>query len=287
MISIDNEQLSVKVDAMGAELKSVWHEASKTEFMWQADPSIWARTSPVLFPIVGKVKHDKLKINGSEWSITQHGFARDMVFDVVKHNHNEVLFRLQSNEQTLALYPYPFELFIGYTLSQHTLTCHWKVVNRGDGVMYFSIGAHPGFVLPTGKMDDYELLFEHPETAGRVMLEGGLLREETKPLLINSNRLSLHKTLFDEDAIVFKHLQSNQIRLQHKTGSYAVEMRWQQMPYLGIWSKKGCEQFVCIEPWLGHADSVNGHEDISLKEGILKLEAGAVFETSYQMTFQP
>ena len=64
----------------GAELQSV--QLGGHEFLWQGDPAYWGRRAPILFPIVGKVADDTLRIDGHEYTMKQHGFARDTVFDL-------------------------------------------------------------------------------------------------------------------------------------------------------------------------------------------------------------
>lgn len=285
MIVLENSRLKAGIHPLGAELKSVVHKDTGTEMMWQANPAVWARTSPVLFPVVGKVKDGQLLVNGQAYAMGQHGFARDMEFAIHTQTTEEAVFKLNSNTQTKAIYPYDFELYIGYRLTENSITCHWQAVNTGTQTMYFAIGAHPGFNLPTGRMQDYELEFEQPETAGRHLLQDGLIGEETTPLLNNQNRLPLHSSLFDADAIVLKNLRSNALTLKQKNGTYAIKVSWLHFPYLGIWSKKGWEAFLCIEPWCGHADGPEGHTDISQKAGINSLKPAQVFERAYTMAF--
>ena len=56
---IKNKLLSVTVNTLGAELQSINYEGK--ELLWQGDQSIWGDRSPLLFPIVGRLKNDELK----------------------------------------------------------------------------------------------------------------------------------------------------------------------------------------------------------------------------------
>ncbi|MCE2788029.1 MAG: aldose 1-epimerase family protein [Bacteroidota bacterium] len=285
MVVLENTEFVIQCAMHGAELKSVFHKPTQTEFMWQANPAVWARTSPVLFPIVGKLLGNQLRVNSTAYQMGQHGFARDCDFDLVKQSSQEAHFRLSSSAHTLLYYPYNFVLEIIYRLHQNELSCNWLVTNKGNATMHFSIGAHPGFNLPGG-MSQYELVFEQPETASRIVLSEGLFSERQEPFFIQTAVLPLETTLFDKDALVFTNLQSERVTIRNKHSTYAVDVSWQDFAYLGIWSAKGCDAFVCIEPWCGHADMVNGHSDISSKPGMQSIEPGEVFSKKYGMRFQ-
>ena len=78
---LENEYLKITVADAGAELISVWDKTTGRECIWNADPAVWNRHAPILFPFVGKVKDGKYRIGENEYTMkTQHGFARDRVF---------------------------------------------------------------------------------------------------------------------------------------------------------------------------------------------------------------
>lgn len=155
METLTNGELTVKVSGHGAELCSIMKEGK--EYLWQADPAFWKRHSPVLFPIVGSLWNGKCRFDGQEYEMSQHGFARDMDFTLLSLTENEVRYRLVSDEETMARYPFPFVLEIGYRLDGNKVTVLWSVTNSGEKEMHFQIGAHPAFFYP-----DFD-----PETSGR------------------------------------------------------------------------------------------------------------------------
>ena len=148
LFQISNEKITIQVDSLGAELKSLKSVAQGKEYMWDADPAYWKRTSPVLFPFVGGLKDGVYRAKGKEYPMGQHGFARDMEFQLKSQVAAEIWFRLESNEETLAKYPYSFVLEIGYELSGDSVIVKWRVKNPAQETMYFSIGGHPGFLCP-------------------------------------------------------------------------------------------------------------------------------------------
>ena len=285
MIFLENEYLKVGVSAKGAELKSVMDKKSGYEFLWQADEQIWGRTAPILFPVVGKPFNNELLINGKTYPMAQHGFARDMIFEVFEKSKTMIIFRLVSNQQTLAVYSYLFDLRLSYTIHENTIECGYEVINNGNETMFFSIGAHPGFNLPTKKLTDYFLSFEQDENDERFLLSDGLLNGKSESIFKTKKLIDLDIKLFDKDAIVLKNIQSRKIQLKSKQSNFAIQMNFDSFPYFGIWSKKNCEDFICLEPWCGIAGSTGEQVSIEQKEGIIQLPSSEQFERKYSINF--
>jgi galactose mutarotase-like enzyme len=281
-----NQLLSIAINDKGAELHSIKDSTTGFEFLWQADPAVWGRHAPILFPIVGKVANNEFRIDGNTYPLTQHGFARDLMFMKDTETDLETWYELDSTEETRKVYPFHFSLRLGYELEENTLICKYDVTNRDEKVMYFSIGAHPGFNLPSGKLDDYYIEFNQNETSERHLLSNGLFDGRTKQVLSSPTTIQLSSALFDDDAIVLKDLKSRQLKLKQHNSSFCVTLEYDGFPYMGIWTQKNNEQYVCLEPWCGHADPVSGHTDLSLKEGIIALKPGEVFSRSYSLTFE-
>lgn len=143
MKELSNDKITIQIADHGAELISIC--ANETEYLWQADPQFWGRHSPVLFPIVGRVWNNTYRHEGKTYSLGQHGFARDMDFQLTYEEENAAIYTLESNEETLKLYPFPFVLEIGYRLKGNRIEVMWSVQNTGSKVMHFQIGAHPAF----------------------------------------------------------------------------------------------------------------------------------------------
>jgi galactose mutarotase-like enzyme len=286
LAKLENDFFEISVSSHGAELHSVYSKKLNKELLWQANEKVWARHAPVLFPIVGKLKNDSYTFNGNHYSLPQHGFARDMKFEesgaIVSVGSDAMLFKLNSNKETLKKYPFTFSLQIEYKLESDKLFCNYKVKNTGDTEMYFSIGSHPGFVCPLmegEQLSDYTITFEKEETAKRNLLDGGLFNSIQEEVIVNKKHIPLCKELFEKDAIVLKGLNSEALQLHSK--KYNLNFFWHNMPYFGIWAKKGNEEFICIEPWAGLADSTNASGDLKEKEGIITLSPNKVFECGF------
>lgn len=285
IVELSSHFLQVHIQSFGAEVRSIIDRSTQFEFMWQADPQIWGRTSPVLFPIVGRLRNHSFHLKGNVYTLPQHGFARDSEFTVLRHTDQEVQFRLTADQSSKTHYPFNFVLDISYRLRERTLTCEWVVKNDGDDMLYYSIGAHPGFNIINSRLDDYELEFATPIVKQRHLLEDGLFNHLTAPIDIKDGSLALHESLFDQDAIVLKHPDCSNYTLKHKTLPHAVTFQDPFSNSMGIWTKKGCQSFICIEPWQGYADSIDSDGELPHKDGIMQLLPNEKRITWYAMTF--
>lgn len=282
MISkINNEQLTVEIKHAGAELCSIKNNKG-IEFMWQAEP-VWPRHAPILFPIVGRLKNDLHSIAGNDYILTQHGFARDKTFELVNSVANEITFLLSADEETLSRFPFKFELYVTYTLLENIVAVNYKVINKSETRMPFSIGAHPGFCCPINSnesFEDYEMAFSENELLETALLENGLFSGENEVLNKDGKNIPLNKNTFDKDALVFENLKSKHVSLQSKKSGAFVKMSLDGFPFLGIWAKPAAP-FVCIEPWCGLADSTDANGNLFEKKGINLLEPGKEFNRTY------
>lgn len=273
---LENLDLSVKLNECGIELSSIKSISSGIEYLWQGNPAIWQGQAPVLFPIIGALKEGFTLINGQKYSMPKHGIVRNSSKPILKsRTANSLLFSLIWDKESLIHYPFKFELEIEFILNEKTLVVSHKITNHGHETMLYSIGGHPAFNCPLldgEEYEDYLLEFAQAETDSTWEVEDtGLIGLNQKLVLDNTNTLPLHKHLFDDDALIFKHLKSREMKLKHKTKGTVLSVKFDDFNYLGIWAKPGAP-FVCIEPWLGIGDSINSNQKFEEKEGILRLE---------------
>lgn len=287
MSEIANEILQVSIAQQGAELTSIVRRSDHTQYLWQADPAFWKRHAPVLFPIVGRLKDNQYTYQGSIYQMSQHGFARDLFFNIVEEADDSITFRLADQPLTHEKYPFAFRLDISYTLEGNALLVSYEVHNPNDKVLPFSIGAHPAFscpIIPGESFTDYEIHFEQAETAERHLLNAGLFDGTTVPYLQNSDHFPLTNDIFDQDALVFHDLKSAYVELRSKVSGRSVRMTLDGWPYLGIWAKPGAP-FVCLEPWQGLADSTDVSGVLTEKPGIHLLLPGQTHTCGYEVIF--
>ena len=285
---LENDQLTVRLATQGAEIQSVRSKATGQEYIWNANPDVWARHAPVLFPIVGKLKNDRYHLGDDTYAMSQHGFARDQDFKVVGQAEHQITFGLTADPETTEQYPFNFTLDVGYQLDGNRLSTTYRVINHDRTDMPFSIGAHPAFLCPAqvdGREETYYLLFEQEETLKRHLLAGGLRTGETRPVIEHSRKLELSPSLFEDDALVLTDVASHSVSIvPQSTNQPLVTVAFTGFPYLGIWQKVGAD-FYCIEPWYGLADSADTDGIFTTKEGTQTLSPESEFEATYSITF--
>ena len=278
-IIIKNQSITVEISPKGAELQSIIKDG--TEYLWQGDSAIWSGRAPVLFPIVGGLKGDTYKYDGRSYSLAKHGFARGSMFEVKEAGQTKAVFVLKSNDATREQYPFDFELNIAFSLNDNAIEVKYSVVNKTDGEMLFSIGAHEGYCCPVEndiKFSDYYIEFEKDENLERVYVnENGLICNKTESFLTGSNIFTLSHDCFNEDAVILEGLQSTYMTLRNDKTAKAVKVSFDGFPYMGIWQKPGAP-YICIEPWCGIADSVDATGNLAEKKGIMTLNASEEFE---------
>lgn len=283
--TLQNDILKISVANHGAELKSIVELSDGTEYLHDGNPKWWKYTSPVLFPIVGKLVDGKYRAEGKTFELPGHGFARTSEFDCICEQEDEIVFRLNWSEETLKVYPYKFSLEIAYVLRDNRVEIIWTVKNLDDKEIYFSIGAHPALKCPIvdgENFDDCYLKFDREENSSRILLlSSGPLSHKKIPTL-NGKEFNLNYEIFKDDALVFDDLKSDEITLCSRKSSKSIKMIAKGFPFWGIWTPdKGGAPFICIEPWHGHADFEDFNGDISEKDGIRKLPAGGSFDAGY------
>ena len=261
----------------GAELVSV--KFNGEEKLHDAE-NFWFRHSPVLFPIVGKLKNDKTIIDGKEYKMTQHGFARDMDFKNIEKNS----YMLEANEETLKMYPYRFQIYIWYEIADNKLKVNYKVKNIDNREIFFAIGAHPAFKCDytSGK---YSIKFNKKEENIEILeLENGLIsNKKVNPIKIIENKIKLNSDSFKKDAIIMKNINSNKIFLECEDEKI-LSFEFGEFPYVALWSKENAN-FICIEPWFNVADSINSKGTYLEKENLIKLSMNEEFKCNYEIEF--
>lgn len=272
IVIISNAILKATINTFGAELISL--VKNNKNYIWKIDETYWNKTSPVLFPIVGRLINDSYSFNGEKYQLPRHGFARNMEFSFDKKSDSQVVFELNESEETKINYPFDFKLLITYTLIENELVIEYFVRNQSDEVLPFSIGAHPAFAI-SDKFENYSLQFNAADTFETHHLENESFNGKTTLVEKNNNVIALNYALFEKDALVFKQLNSDEVILKNKENAI-LKVNFDHFPYLGIWTKENAP-FLCIEPWFGLADAINHNGNLEDKEGMIHLPVGEYF----------
>ncbi len=282
---LENESLRVTIADAGAELISVYDKARQAERIWTGDPAVWNRHAPILFPFVGKVIDGKYRIGDREYSMkTQHGFARDMEFTCTEETAVSASHCLTASDKTRAVYPYEFRLTVRHRLEAKRLRVEWTVENLDQGRMYFSIGGHPGFLLPEGiRKEDCCILFPGMDALSYISAsKAGYAVNAEKTLSLNDGCARYQPDI--PDTWIFENGQVKQVGIATPDERPYVLMHCEQFPMLAVWANpKG--PFICLEPWFGRTDDEGFTGSIDQKKGIQALEPGEKKEIAYTVDF--
>ncbi len=282
---LKNETVSIRIHSMGAELKSLQKLSTGTEYLWKADPAFWGRTSPVLFPFVGSVNNKEYRTKGKTYPMGQHGFARDMEFELLSQTENEIWFGITDSEETREKYPYAFVLKLGYRLLSSGVDVIWQVENPGTEELPFSIGGHPAFNCPVEEgteKTDYFLSFDCGKEFASTRISNGLAANEKGIYSLDEGYLAVTEHLFDCDTLMLEDSQVEEVALCRADRTPYVTLR-SKAPLMAVWSPSPEAPFICIEPWYGRCDRVGFTGDLKEREWGNLIAPEEVWKAGYQI----
>lgn len=286
METIKNDKLKVEVSEHGAELQSIKDNGGE-EYLWQGDPAYWPRRSPILFPIVCGLWKETYRVNGKEYHLSRHGFARDTDFTLLAKGDEQVVYGLHDNAETMKLYPYHFNLAVSYKLTDNKIHVVWHVENTDDKIIYFQIGGHPAFLIPGAKAGEPvngTLRFDNPEPMRLYANVEGCLAKGYHKVETDNGLFHFTEDSFKDDAIVFDHSQLRHIELLDEAGKTHVALDI-KTPAVGFWTPCGKHApFICVEPWYGVSDWAEYDGDIKDRYLMNQLLPGSSFMSEYVIT---
>ena len=288
LLSIKNSFLQLTVDTLGAQIMSI-QSTDGCEYLWQGDKTYWSDRSPLLFPFIGRLYGEKYTCMGKEYPLPIHGFAAHMEF-TPQVSGNALTMVLNSSEETLKCYPFPFVLTVTFTLEGSKLLVHHRVSNTGRNTMYFGLGGHPGFRVPLAegeRFEDYTLQFAAPCCPDRIgFTEDVLLSGHNTPYpLKNGREIPLSHRLFDDDAIILQNT-ARQVTLSGPK-DHGITMDFGDFPYFGIWHMpKTDAPYVCLEPWSSLPGRSEVVEDLACRSDLISLPPGKEYAATWSVTIK-
>ena len=288
LYTIQNSQLCVTIDSLGAQLMSIT-AADGTEYLWGGDEAYWRNRAPNLFPYVGRLTEGRCTYGGKSYEMTRHGFANRTQFSALESGADHITLHMEDSGETRADYPFAFAFDLVYALSGSTLSVTYRVTNRDGKEMYFGLGAHPGFRVPLepGKaFTDYRLTFAQPCQPWQVLMSDDyLINGQEAPYPLEGGRsMPLRHDLFDHDAIILKNMDRT-VTLSAGEGSRGVTVSYPRMRYLGVWHKPESDApYVCLEPWLSLPSRHGVVEDLSQQNDLMALCPGETYENRWTVT---
>ncbi|MEJ6601330.1 MAG: hypothetical protein QNL51_02035 [Opitutaceae bacterium] len=288
-VSISNENLSVRLDLLGAQLRSIHHPATDVEYLWQGHPDYWIQRAPNMFPVCVRFKDDRFTYRGDEYTMPFLGLAHTADFATTTLARHRVVQTMESTPATREYYPFDFKINIVSELDGLTLTQRYEVTNTGDNTLYFALGGHPGFNTPitNGRTrDDYDLVFSKRLTTTRPWVIDGLIQTDLTAFLNNEDRLSIGDPRVPPSGMFLRDHASRQIGIGRTGRPPYVTVDLGDFPNTNIWTPPGMP-YACIEPMLGHHDLQETPEAIEDKSFLISLPADQTHTYTYTITINP
>ena len=286
---LENEKLSVEINAVGAELQSLYSKETELEYLWQPGGETWPHHSLLLFPNPGRIAHDRIIVGGKVHPAMMHGFASTMPFAVKDYSATRLVMELKDNAYTRKYFPYAFRLVVEFALEGEMLVQNFRVLNEDNKPIYYCLGAHPGFYCPIGinePAEDYALEFDPPQNLDLLHMQENtrLLTGEKTPYLVEQREIPLGDHFFDQGPMLFGGMDAETITLRSEKSGRFVEFGVKGFPNLCLWGAPTKMSIIAIEPWIGTSDHKDTDHVWEKKPGIQKVAVGQ--EKSHRLTFR-
>lgn len=283
-----SETLEAEISADGAELVGLRHTVFG-DLLWGGDPMWWEGQAPILFPVVGRCRSDRITVGGRSYPMPLHGFARSSTFEVLDASAGRCRLALSDSPHTRTMYPFAFRLEVDYRLDGDTLTIAAGIANPGDGALPASVGFHPGFrwpLQPHLAKPDHALLFEEDDFIDVSRAAHGHILAHTSRFELADRRLRLDESLFGRGAMVLLSPRSRRVTFGASGSDLSIEVGFETMTMLGLWMRPGAD-FLCIEPWSGHGDPVGFHGEFGEKPGMSTIPPGETLSRGMTIRIAP
>ena len=286
--TLKNDELTVEISTAGGEIQSV--KRGECEYIWQGNPEFWARRTPMMFPICGRLFGSKYTFEGKEYDkLGMHGFLRDSELEVVRAADSCIVLLLKADDQTKEMYPFDFELVLTHTLDGNSVRTDLLIKNTGDKVLPATFGGHPGYNVPldNGAFEDWYVEFSEDCTPNELIQTPAGFNTGKKRVvnLVNSRIIPLRHSLFAIDSIFMDRVAPS-VTLKSDRSDRYITMNYEDMPYLGIWHKPASEApYVCIEPWCGLPSFDGQVDDIATKTDMFHILPGKSKRVGYETIF--
>lgn len=210
--------------------------------------------NPVLFPISGAIANNQYEVDGETYHLKQHGFARNMAWEVEGMDDSSVTLSLQDTDETFEMYPYEFLLTFTYVLEEGKMLIHQQYENHSDQIMPFYAGFHPYFLG-----NHKELTYDIPSKTYM----------NTNTFEIQNLEKSLNQMEI-EPSMAFYELTEQEIEFSNSGKKVNLTFS-REFPVVVIWSESP-DHYVCIEPWMAGPNAFHTNEKvIKLKPGQMEI----------------
>ncbi len=279
MITLKNHMFSLTINPLGAEWTSWKNNWTNQEYLFQKNPDSWMRQAPLLFPIVGRLLDNRYQYRDQFYDLSQHGFLRDMTFEVLLTSPHLAVLEASFDEETLKKYPFKFKVIVSYHLINNQVRTTLEVFNLDEKDMYFNIGGHPAFNLTPNRKN--RLKFKG-KNLGRFLLNG--------PYIEDYQTVSKKRFMVDEIDLPSTLIIDNAKSVKLKSKYYNLSLTMKPKQAIGIWApvnqkSQKVESMIAIEPWWGMADCQDHNQNLEDKKAVMQLAPGQskIFEFTFKI----
>lgn len=263
---IKNDRITMVISSLGAEPQSLVFE--NREYLWQGDKTYWFRRAPLLFPMIGPTRDNKISVNGVLYDMPNNGFARDTEFTFVEKTDSSITFVLEDSEKSRKEnYPFGFILKVTYSLLPDGYSAKAEIKAKDD--LWYTFGWHPAFSLDINgegtDLSTYSVHFSEKENCTKKTAVNGVF--QYVPSFLNGDEFKLSRELTDYGAIILDGVKSREVTLTSTAGPHGVRATLGTMDTFTVWTcapQHG--QYVCLEPMVSFGDSERDLEIKNMKE---------------------
>ena len=269
---LTNKDLTIQINSLGAELISCKNKEG-FEFIHQPH-ECWVGQAKNLFPSIGQTMDNYILVDGKKYKAKQHGFAKDMEFQLVASDETFLSFMLEANEETKQYLPYEFRLYIEFFLNGNELKQNYKVVNCENSVIYFAVGSHTGFTTDENSYLDMGTNGSLTEIERKDMM---FLTGKCENYLVKNGEILLTKESYNDGADILTGFNEKVITLRNKKSERAVSVDFTGFQYMALWAPSNSDIAISIMPWCGLPDAQDRTGNFEEKQGNVRLEKNGEF----------
>ena len=247
MYTLKKGDVTLEVNLNLLEIRSL--KIKDVEMCYQQDGA-WKKNWPFLFPVVGRLKEDKITYENKDYKMPRHGFFRDIKnFAVEYESDGIVTFSAKSNGAFKDVYPFEFEVKNQIEINGNEVILSYEVINlEEEKEMIFTMGHHPAFISKKSGV----ITFEKEEQFTKKADASGLFpikptyEEKIKQVKISDLSFDNGDCYFTQDL--------NSSWVTYEDDERKLKMSLEDYDVFLLWSASNDEDFICLEPWLGIAD---------------------------------
>ena len=286
-ITLKNQFITLNVDTLGGEMQSILFQGR--EYLWQGNPDIWKQKAPILFPIIGRLRHSKFTMSNTQYEIGAHGFARNTQFEILEQRDDFVSLSITDSPATLKQYPFTFRFTVSYELINQTIHKTHRVENTSDVPLYYEVGGHDGFCIPFSseeKMGDCRIRLPEMKCFSPYEFDDHIsLLPKSRTIDLDDGKFVPTVTAYGVDSVILDDMPVRCAELLDGQGRVRVSLTFEDFPYLTLWTKDypTDTNYICIEPWSSLPDEACSSRELKDKTGIRKLNPRDSESLSYQI----